>query len=135
MLVDRREYGSENYVCPRCFKCLEECECAIYPPHYLVMIDKAMQRIIYILNKKGYITMGCCEGHYGEEAQSVHIVFNHQYSFNIPDGFEFVKNKRGIAHALDGKLSKEDWNLDKNKHIKILEEWADGLPYLTKDHS
>lgn len=126
----RATYGVENYVCPKCFYPLEECECDIFPPYYLLMIDKEMQKIIRILNRKGYKTIGCCESHYGTDSSNINIIFGNKITVDIPDGFVLIKNGSGIAHYYDMNIDLSGWELEKKKYLNILVNWAENLPRL-----
>lgn len=127
---DRATYSYDNYVCPHCLRRLNDCECKVFPPYYLMMIDAGIQEIIRKLNRKGYKTIGCCESHYGLMSPNINIIFARKYPFNIPKGFEPIKNGNGIAHEYDQKISKADWKKEKEKYIHILEKWVDELPEL-----
>lgn len=125
---DKTTYSYKNYVCPYCLYTLNECKCEVYPPHHLVMIDIGIQHVIRVLNKKGYKTIGCCEGHYGLMSPSIHIIFNRNYNYKLPEGFKMVKNGTGIEHDYNRKISEEDWKIEKKKYLEILTKWAEGLP-------
>lgn len=127
---DRTTYSYENYVCPNCLRKLNECECRVFPPYYLLMIDAGIQEIIRELNGKGYKTIGSCESHYGLMSPNINIIFDRKYPFKIPDGFKHIKNGNGIAHEYDIKISKPDWEKEKKKYIDILKRWAKELPVL-----
>ena len=130
--LDADLYGTENYVCPRCFYQLKDCTCTAFPPYYLIMIDEKMQDTIRTLNSKGYNTIGCCESHYNYMSPSLHVIFNRKYDFEIPEGFKYIKNGNGIAHEYNQRLTKEEWEEEKKKYLKTLNEWAKNLPELDK---
>lgn len=135
MLIERKfenraTYSYNNYVCPRCLYVLNECKCRVFPPHGLIMIDRKIQHIIRVLNRKGYTTIGCCEGHYGSMSPFLHVIFNREYDYDLPDGFTEIKNGRGFERKYNLRISAEDYEVEKEKYIKILEDWAEKLPDL-----
>lgn len=82
-------------------------------------IDENMREIIDILNRKGYITIMCCEGH--SPNYNGYILFTHNYDFNpMPPSFVFFNNKRTIIN----------FNTELNKEATIAEllKWANELP-------
>lgn len=62
---DRIEPKDDVLVCPKCWNKLEECECSDWPKK-VNQIDAGLCTTIKILNKKGYTTLFCCEGHYND---------------------------------------------------------------------
>ena len=65
MMMKRRI--SDEYVCPVCFRNPENCICKCYSMT-LILIDKNIQYAIKTLNDNGFVTVDCCEGHYGEKS-------------------------------------------------------------------
>lgn len=109
------------YVCPNCLNVLKECKCHIYPIT-LIQIDKNMLPIIRELNKKYFLTEGCCEGHIGAN-EFIYIIFKKRYNFKLalPNGFTgdgtYIKaNIKGSS-----ELSKK---INKRKLLNNLYKWA-----------
>lgn len=125
---NKTTYGVENYVCPNCFYPLEKCTCKVFPPYYLLMIDKGMQHIIRVLNKKGYKTIGCCESHFGTDSSNINVIFNTSLDVEVPEGFVKIKNGNGYAYYYKKNIDFEDWEKEKKKHLEILKEWSENLP-------
>ena len=117
-----------NYICPYCWYTLDNCICELFPPYYLIHIDKNIQEHIRILNQKGYRTMYCCEGHNG--GSNVYISFTENYfeEINIPKGFKYDRKRKMIAYTLSTKLTKERMEEIKREKLEILLEWIKSLP-------
>lgn len=122
----------ENYVCPNCFRQMDKCICDVYPHYYLIWIDKGIQDHIRILNEKGYSTEYSCESH--KPKNIIYIVFDRNYSIgdniSIPEGFKYTKSKCKLEHRYDRKLSQEEFEAEKKRHLNILLEWCEKLPDL-----
>ena len=92
-------------------------------------IDKGMWDILIELNRKGYITIFCCEGHLDEkEKWEGYIAFDKTYKFiNYPMGFyKFNNHRRFFYWRGIGEESRQEY-LDK------LLNWARTLPTRTKE--
>ena len=129
MKVRRSKKVMENYVCPVCWHQLQDCECEMYPPWSLTMIDVNMQEIVRILNRKGYQTISCCESHWNDN-HSVYVSFPMDYHFEIPEGFASVKRNTSVCYMYkkaDNK-DKETFEGVKAEKLRILLEWAKTLP-------
>lgn len=66
---------------------------------------------------------------------SIYILFSKLYDFNnLPDGFHLSDDKLQLSHDIyyynenDERISKIEFEKDKNKHLKFLLEWAKLLP-------
>ena len=103
-------------------------ECNTYTN--MIILDGNIAKTISILNKKGYTTRFCCEGH--KEYTDCYIYFsNNVYQYiekmNIPDSWyideEDYHNNMCIIR------SKE--NIGINKRINDIENWAENLPDIT----
>lgn len=91
-----------------------------------IELDPNIAEAISQLNKKGYLTKFCCEGHTynGKECSSPYIYFknNLDESIELPETWKFDSN----FNARDVIRS----NLDKYSKTKVLEdlyEWVDKL--------
>lgn len=131
----RTKQELDNYVCPECFHQINKCICEHYPPYYLMRIDKNIQYHIIELNRKGYVTIGCCEGHYKGVCRDIFIAFNQNYDElkkDMPDGFKWKKSKDAIIFTLPQNQGEEYMNNIKMQKIEELRQWVDNLPDLKK---
>lgn len=118
------------YVCPNCFREVEDCRCRFYP-YYLVQVDRKILPIIRELNKKGYITTGCCAGHPKDgdiKSANIHICFDQEYNFgqDLPEGATWSKVKHSINFKpISDKY--EDLVEFQKKTLWALEDWVDML--------
>lgn len=122
----------ENYVCPSCFNQMDKCTCDVFPNYYLIWIDKGIQEHIKTLNDKGYDTEYSCESH--EPKNIIYITFCKEHGIGnnipIPEGFKYTKSRCHLEHRYDKKMSMEDFEKEKQKHLDILLEWCRNLPEL-----
>ena len=120
----------KDFVCPNCFYTLDKCKCDINPYH-LIQIDSKIQEHIRILKRKGYITIGSCEGH-KEICNYIYISFNKDYGFGtiipLPNEFSFYKKKYMMSYELKRNLSDDEMENIKDKKLKELLEWCKSLP-------
>lgn len=125
MREDKSYWDYENYVCPVCFKRLEDCTCEFHPWH-LINIDKAMQEPVRILNDKGYKTQYCCEGHKPQD--SAYIAFPLGYMpKTMPKGFRHKNMPDGIYYKYKNGTSASEFAKEKNRMLSALLEWCDDL--------
>lgn len=118
-----------NYVCPECFRQLNKCECDYFPPYSLLFIDVNIQDQIRNLNKKGYRTSGCCEGHFQSYSVEPYVTFIKDYHFNkMPDGFSYKKSKNGVIAKTIHTKNKEEYDTLKRELLNNLSEWVEELP-------
>lgn len=117
-----------NYICPHCWFTLDNCTCELFPPYYLIHIDRNIQEHIRILNKKGYHTMYCCEGHNG--GSNTYIAFADDYfkEIDIPIGFKYNKKRKMITYTYSITLKEEKRNKLKKEKLLVLLEWCKSLP-------
>lgn len=109
-----------NYVCPRCFNKIENCNCD-YPPRNLILLDYNIQTIIKILNLKGYVTRNSCESHCVTDSIYVHFLKNYCFSI-LPKNFKY---KKGVLSFLYPKeTTEENFIIEKQKQLEILKNWA-----------
>ena len=129
--VSKRKHLNEfTYICPSCFRELDDCRCASYS-YFLVQIDKLIVPFIRVLNKKGYTTTACCSGHIEEDhCCSIYVAFKDEHDFgsNLPDGAVYSKAARTVSyHGLDKMNTEERTNFQKDCIARFM-EWADALP-------
>ena len=117
-----------NYVCPHCMNVLNKCTCELFPPYYLIHIDKNIQEHIRILNEKGYRTVYCCEGH--GRGSNTYITFSLDYFKDIatPEGFKYNKKRKTITYTYSTRLMDEKAEDLKTEKLNILLEWVKDLP-------
>ena len=118
-----------NYVCPYCWYTLNNCACDLFPPYHLIFIDKNIQEHIRILNKKGYHTTACCEGHINV-CINTYIAFANNYfdDTETPEGFKYNKKRRIVSYTYSTKLTKEQMEEIKKEKLEILLDWCNKLP-------
>lgn len=118
-----------NYICPYCWNTLNNCDCDLFPPYQLIFIDKNIQEHIRILNKKGYRTTGCCEGH-RKICINTYISFADNYFKNteMPEGFKYDKKRKMITHSYSTRLTKDKMEESKKENLDILLAWCNQLP-------
>lgn len=120
----------KQFVCPKCFHQLQECTCRFFPWN-LIFIDEKMQAVVRAFNQKGFITTGCCEGHYEDEAgTSIYICFLQDYP-EILAAYQrmekefaelkvrYVKGKHGLVRMFSRK-ELDKMGIDKYAQIKKL---------------
>jgi len=122
-----------NFVCPQCFHKLYECTCDYFPPWELLYIDERIQDHVRILNEKGYVTTGSCEGHYtGKPGSNTAICLRMDYptiiNSEMPDGFKYNRGKHAIWHFYDAKLNRKDFEREKAMELIKLLMWCRELP-------
>lgn len=126
--MDRNFESYKNYVCPLCFHQLHECTCKTFPPYSLLFIDEGIQRHIRALKSKGYITVGCCEGHYKSYSAEPYIAFGMDYDFKkIPRGFKWNKRRRMIVSDKINAKSENEYNIKKQEQLKCLMDWIESI--------
>ena len=124
-----KEFESyKNYVCPICFNQLHKCTCSDFPPYSLLFIDEKIQEHIKELNKKHFLTIGCCEGHYNSYSSEPYIAFGMDYSFNtLPNGFKWNKRRKMLLSKKIIADNIHDYEIVKNKRLEELMEWIKTL--------
>lgn len=112
-----------NYVCPFCFNWIENCSCDDLPWN-LILLDYNMQKIIQILNLKGYVTRNSCESHCATDSIYVHFLENYCFS-TLPKNFKY---KRGVLSFLyPRETTEESFIVKKQEQLEILKNWAINL--------
>lgn len=87
-------------------------------------IDNGMIDILLILNEKGYLTVGCCEGHLNENNEwNSYIGFAFTYNFvEYPKNHSYSRTKRKYFY----------WNgvgeEERQNTLKEILAWANSLP-------
>lgn len=138
-MEENKESLIYNYVCPRCFNQIDRCNCDSKPYYSLWWVDLNIQEAIRILNEKGYKTQYSCESH--KPHDNMYIAFLYTYGFGkdlpAPDGFKCNGGGKIIEHLYGKdskarkKMSEEEFEAEKRKHLEILLEWAKSLPEQT----
>lgn len=130
-----------DYVCPICWHKLTECTCD-FDNNNLIQIDEGMQYAIRELNKKGYRTECCCEGHYMDclKGGDMYITFRQGSDpEGCPNGWNrcICKDEYHptvlINHTIkSGSKAKSKWRPyfeeGKIKSLEALNRWVDSLP-------
>lgn len=108
-----------------CCNCYEK-DCKCEKPRLENIDDNIIDDII-ILNKKGYKTVACCEGHKESPVFDFYIMFMSILECEIPKSFKISKNKKIIRYTKDSvKVTDEKvTELRKDFH-----EWVQNLPSL-----
>ena len=86
-------------------------------------IDKGMWDILIELNKKGYYTISCCEGHLRDNSWNGYIGFCYPYNFPIyPNNFSSIRKHEFYYWDGTDEESRQEF-------LNNLFEWAKMLPY------
>ena len=116
-------------ICDECNNYKNDCICTGIRPHFqhLVEIDDRLVDIILMLNKKGYSTRFCCQGHVNDFMLQLHIMFWKDHKFKvIPDGFKFITNDS--VNELLCLIKAKDWNkLTHDERLLIIDERINAL--------
>lgn len=121
-----------EYVCPHCFRPLNDCRCEHYP-YFLVQVDKTILPIIKMLNQKGYITSACCGGHPNtEHCMSIYVAFDNEHDFSIdfPQNFRYSRSARTLTAYFDQNISQDEFLAFQKDRLDELSQWAERLPSL-----
>ena len=130
MKMERSKSVYEYYVCPECFRRIDECKCDYYPPWMLINIDIGIQEHIQTLNDKGYKTISCCESHF-DGNHRMYISFNRDFELGkLPDGFKYEPKKHSVYFDISHKLTEPKFYAVKTGKITELLEWCQNLPDL-----
>lgn len=118
-----------SYVCPYCWNTLDSCTCELFPPYHIVFIDRNIQEHIRLLNKKGYQTTSCCEGH-RTKCINTYISFAKDYfnEVDTPKNFKYDKKRNTITYTYSTKLKEEKMEELKRENLATLLEWCKILP-------
>lgn len=132
--MSRNKESYMNFVCPYCLYTLDKCTCELFPPYHLINIDKNIQEHIRILNKKGYRTMYCCEGH--GIGSNTYITFAMDYFKDIimPKNFKYDKKRTMVTYSYSTKLTEEKAEELKKENLALLLEWCKNLPNLSMEN-
>jgi len=124
---DEKIVSYKRAACPNCYNNAKHCICSTFPKVFLD-IDENIQPAILILNRKGYFTDACCEGHSWRQDEAS-ICFSAFYKFpkELPpfwrqEGRVFRLNYKSVA---EGNESFEEVKIRKMKEFA---DWADSLP-------
>ena len=123
--MDKTFDSYKNYVCPLCFHQLHECTCDAFPPYSLLFIDENIQEHIRVLNGKGFITTGCCEGHYNSYSTEPYIAFGMEYNFRtLPNGYKWNKKRKMLTSERIKANNYEEFERKKKEKLDTLIEWV-----------
>lgn len=109
-------------LCCKCYK--KDCRCE--KPRFENIDDNIIDDII-ILNKKGYKTVACCEGHKKRPVFDFYIMFMNTLDVDTPKSFKISKNKKIIRYTKDSKKVADGQVTELRK---IFHEWVQNLPNL-----
>lgn len=132
--MKRTKSAYMNYVCGNCFHKLYECTCEYFPPWSLIYIDEGIQDPVRVLNEKGYVTTGCCEGHFERgHCTDTNICLQMDYpeitERPMPEGFAYMKRKHAIFHEYPiAIMTKEECAEKKQDAVATLLAWCNELP-------
>ncbi|AUN01430.1 hypothetical protein [Clostridium botulinum] len=97
---------------------------------FIIDLDVLIADTIILLNKKGYKTTNCCQGHpTGDDFCNSYISFREKYNIPIPKGYKHESYPFLLRRYFLCKNNSA--NLQQKlicKNAKILEEWAKNLP-------
>ena len=139
------------YVCKDCFNTPDNCTCSMWKtsthdllPLYLIRIDINIQRHLQVLKSKGYITEFSCESH--TPYDGVQIGFITDYfgdTLPMPEYFKkklvkkrgsqnhkycFIESKYCKTAKAADKMTDEEFEALKKKHLDSLYDWCVSLP-------
>ena len=169
MQLDQYAFGDYiGFFCPKCFKPIIKRyalkEEFFYDPEFIVTrkfeltcpdcghkfeqswyLDPNITEVIALLNKKGYITEFCCEGHYTKDqdgneylSSTPYILFSFRKDIifdelNLP--YPWIEDSKSVDNSLAYKYDRLciRYNLDaydssKQFAIDVLKEWIGRLP-------
>lgn len=130
-LEESRNYKPSNkYVCSKCFQTASKCKCKADRHRHWIEIDEPLQKVIYILNKKGYKTNYCCAGHSNKDNTYIYFINKlHSPECNI-DGVIWNKGHTAMYYWYNPH---EPFKSQQKEFITALEKWAKNLennPYV-----
>ena len=95
-------------------------------PEYFA-VDDLLALAIQVLNRKGYYTWVCCEGHPFETERYLDIAFHDSVDLPyLPDGFCFEHCRLQYFYKTDGSVF--DFEREKADVCEVLTAWAESLP-------
>ena len=99
-------------------------------PDALIQIDKNIYPIVRELNRKGYITEACCEGHISEKREysnnKIYISFKKTQKFKIPLPKGFAITADTIWGSFGGDTNRAK-KIKKTKMLNDLYLWVKNL--------
>ncbi len=111
------------YVCPHCFA--ERSQCVCDDSKNAIEIDRNIYPVIRNLNRAGFRTSFCCEGHRKEDP-SGNIKFAHFYHFDsIPDFCKYT-NDCFLNFYYEGDTD-EEFEADKKRKLAELLNWSESF--------
>jgi hypothetical protein len=110
------------HVCRGCWRKVDRCNCNSKHP---IRIDKGISHAVMVLNKRGYNTVACCEGHADKSIIYIYVLFTKDYNFQLPSGFKY---KDRSLFFIDTKTKDKQKRQEIiNNQLQILNAWVDLL--------
>jgi hypothetical protein len=95
--------------------------------HAYFEVDDLLALAIQILNRKGYYTYVCCEGHPFDTERYLDIAFHDSVDLPyLPDGFNFEHCRLQYYYKSNDRVF--EFEREKVDICEALTAWADGLP-------
>lgn len=119
----------DRLICPQCWENVKNCECAEWPEEFY-QIDSMISEAVANLNRKGYFTSNCCEGHDWTNSEA-YVAFLAYYDFDvpIPKGWEQWGGRIYCQYNLN-LVGKESFDEVKRRMLNALTEWTRALKTL-----
>lgn len=111
------------YVCPQCFE--ERSKCICDTTKDFIEIDKNIYPVIRNLNRAGFHTSFCCEGHNNEKQGYIH--FTHFYHFEHIPEFCSYSNNYNLTFNYDETNDAKEFEKEKKQKMETLLKWSEEL--------
>ena len=106
-----------------CMNCWDiPCSCG---KHIEVGIDELIFDDILKLNKKGYLTVFCCQGHKEFKVFDLYVMLSEKYLGEVPKPLKVDRNKKCIRFC---KWSDKIKDSEIEYARKSFSEWVESLP-------
>lgn len=110
-------------VCCKCWNA--PCVCKY---NDIVDIDDEIYYEVVELNRKGYKTVYCCQGHGGWSIFDMYIKFENKITCEVPKPLTLDRDKRCIRYC---KWSDKTTDAEIEYARKVFRQWVDDLPSKT----